>query len=156
MLRNFNMVMLEESVLNTVRGMKFKARLSANDRILLILYDKCKMENIPLLIDDILKYSNLKKEKLLRIHRDEFEYKKKETSLLMSSFNRAADYATNNYNMKVGIQFEEAFGKKDQFVNTNFYKLCLVMILAEERNKSKAMKEYLRQNRHIVSKLNKL
>ncbi|ELA41416.1 uncharacterized protein VICG_01521 [Vittaforma corneae ATCC 50505] len=80
------------SLKNLLLTTTFKYRLKKEDKVIVALYHILKQVEFPIVISDLLKYSNLSKHKLLKIYRDTFEYVDRSRDYLRGIYERVKNF----------------------------------------------------------------
>lgn len=110
---------------NLLLKTEFKGRLSTEDKIILALLNISKMNSFPISIQDLMKYSNTSKYRLLKIYRDTFEFVEKSECYFQGIFERTMNSLKKN-GIAIGDGvFEELFLLRDKFKSTNPKLLCI-------------------------------
>jgi len=112
-----NLTSYKSVVRDLLRTTKFKSRMKKEDKAIVVLYHLLKASGFPIVVSDILRFTSMTKYRLLKIHRDTFEYTKRSREYMMGIFERAACFLD-----KRGIRHT---GTPDEFFKlSETYRCC--------------------------------
>lgn len=142
--------------MNTLRQLlhtiEFKYKLKPEDKAIVAIYHILKSTEFPIATCDLLKYTNMSKFRMLKIHRDTFGYTHKSTGYLSNIYERAMAFFKDK-----GIEITGSFGRfcelAEDFRCSDPKSLCLAYLIDHNKipNKMTEQIEELRayQVKHI-------
>lgn len=132
----------------------FKIRLSMMDRAIVALYHLLKLNDFPITVADLLQYTPMSKFRLLRAHRDSFEYEEPSNAYLRAIYDREAAQLE-----EMGIQshgsFEDFLRYKTRNISADAADVCDACLLAHAStpNAFKSFKIASRSRKEKVRKM---
>ena len=70
----------------------FKCKINDEDKVIGILYHLLKMNDFPIIIDNLLSYSRMSKSKVLIIYRNKFNFVEQSEKYIMAIYERGVKY----------------------------------------------------------------
>lgn len=110
----------------------FTGRLKTEDKIILLILHFLKINSFPIALQDLLKYTNISKYRLLKIYRDTFSYTKNSPEYFHGIFDRTAEMLKKK-GMGIAGNKEEYLSILENFKSTDPKLLCMAYLY--EKNK---------------------
>lgn len=114
-LQNYNL-----QIKNLLKTTKFKYKLKPEDKVVVILYNTLKSDSFPICVDDLLRFTSMKKHKLLKVHRDTFKYETRSEEYLRSIFNRAVNVMGNKNERIINDSINEDLFSEFKIIQSAF------------------------------------
>lgn len=106
----------------------FKSRLKSEDKIIVIIYHLLKQNSFPISLSDLLPYTSLSKYKILKAHRDTFEFKKPTTEYLKGIYDRNVAFL-KKYGVQSKCDLKRYLYFCEIFITVDPKALCLALLL---------------------------
>lgn len=117
-----------EPIKKIIQNKKFNVRLSFENKIIVTLYHLLKQDDFPITIHDLLVYTNMPRSKILKAHRDSFEYKITSDNYLYGIYERSVDLLRRQ-GFTSTVPFEMFKEYYEQNTTCDPKALCVVCIL---------------------------
>lgn len=132
-----NLTNYKNIIKNKIQEIKFKYKIKTEDKLLIIIYKILKTHSFPISLEDLLKFSNLKKNKFLKIYRNTFNFIKPDKTYLLGVFERMQKLINHINNSS---DFNEYYYVQNKMEHSDPGKLCLAYLLRDAKNVKKIIK----------------
>lgn len=126
---------------NLMNDARFTLRIKREDKVIVAAYHLLKLYGFPLVISDLLKFTTMTKYRLLKVHRDTFEYVNSTREYLLGIYERVEAFLAG-----LGLQHsgrpEIFFRLADTHKSADPKALCLAYFLESNKLSNLVLREH--------------